>query len=73
MDKKDILERKKQIVLEAYELDSQLAPCVDFFERKDDEIEFSTKENFSCDGCASEICFVLLEEGEVDEPNVMYG
>lgn len=73
MDKKEILEKRKQNTLEAYELDSQLAPCIEYFKRDGDEIEFQLKQDFECDGCDAVICFALLEGEEFDEPNPMYG
>lgn len=73
MDKKEILERQKKLVLEMYELDAQLAPCLKSFESDEDSFEFILKENFTCDGCVSNTCFVNLEKGEYeDRSNPMY-
>ena len=72
MDKKEILDRKKELVLEMYELDSKLACCLKSFKRDEDGIYYEIKDDFYCDKCLSDTCFVLLEEGDIEEPNMMY-
>lgn len=73
MNEKEILERQKQLTLEMYELDSQLAKCLKCFKRDEDGVEFEIKDDFCCDGCLSATCFVMLEEKEIEEPDVMFG
>jgi len=65
MDRKEILKKRKQNILESYELDSQLAPCIKSFKRDKDSIDFETKEHFNCGECLSDICFKKIEKGDV--------
>ena len=73
MDKKEILEKIKQNILENYELNSMLAPCIKCFTREDNEIDFEIKEDFECDDCLSNTCFVLLSLEPEVEPDIMFG
>jgi len=72
MNKKEILEKRKQNILEGYELDSHLAPCIKCFERDEDSVEFELKDEFDCEECLSDTCFVLLEKDKVSIQDPMF-
>ena len=73
MNTKEILEKRKQNILEGYELDSNLAPCIKCFIKDGDAVEFELKDDFDCEECLSDTCFVLLEKKEVLVPDLMFG
>jgi len=73
MDKKEIIEKRKQNILEGYELDSYLASCIEYFERDENSIDFEIKDVYECDECLSDTCFALLEKKQTYTHDHMFG